>query len=224
MAMPGAWRRLAETPWLTRAVKNAWAKPAANRHFAGFCSKSGGPGWGDRTKVERLMSLRIAVALAATIGAGMLISTQAEARPDVVGFRGDYSPGTIVIRTNERRLYLVVDPGHAMRYPVGVGKAGKQWAGATRIDGKYREPAWSPPAEVKRDKPSMPDVIPGGSPRNPMGVAAMTLAGGEYAIHGTNMPGSVGGFVSYGCIRMLNADITDLYQRVSVGTPVVVTR
>ena len=82
------------------------------------------------------MSLRIAVALAATIGAGMLISTQAEARPDVVGFRGDYSPGTIVIRTNERRLYLVVDPGHAMRYPVGVGKAGKQWAGATRIDGK----------------------------------------------------------------------------------------
>ena len=69
----------------------------------------------------------------------------------------------------------------------------------------------------------MPDVIPGGSPRNPMGVAAMTLAGGEYAIHGTNMPGSVGGFVSYGCIRMLNDDITDLYQRVSVGTTVVVT-
>ena len=64
----------------------------------------------------------------------------------------------------------------------------------------------------------MPDVIPGGSPRNPMGVAAMTLSGGEYAIHGTNMPGSVGGFVSYGCIRMLNADISDLYQRVSVGT------
>ena len=67
----------------------------------------------------------------------------------------------------------------------------------------------------------MPDVIPGGSPRNPMGVAAMTLAGGEYAIHGTNVPGSVGGFVSYGCIRMLNDDITDLYQRVSVGTTVI---
>ena len=99
-----------------------------------------------------------------------------------------------------------------MRYPVGVGKSGKQWAGTTTIDGKYRNPAWSPPAEVKRDKPSMPDVIPGGSPRNPMGVAAMTLAGGEYAIHGTNVPGSVGGFVSYGCIRMLNDDITDLYS------------
>jgi lipoprotein-anchoring transpeptidase ErfK/SrfK len=173
--------------------------------------------------VERLMSLRIAVALAATIGAGMLITTQAEARPDMVGFRGDYSPGTIVVKTNERRLYLVVDPGHAMRYPVGVGKAGKQWAGTTQIDGKYRNPAWSPPAEVKRDKPSIPDVIPGGSPQNPMGVAAMTLAGGEYAIHGTNVPGSIGGFVSYGCIRMLNTDISDLYERVSVGATVVVS-
>jgi lipoprotein-anchoring transpeptidase ErfK/SrfK len=174
------------------------------------------------------MSSRIAVALAATLGAtlgaGMLMSSAAEARPDVVGFRGDFSPGTIVVKTNERRLYLVVDPEHAVRYPVGVGKAGKQWTGITRIDGKYRNPAWSPPSEVKHDKPTMPDVIPGGSPHNPMGVAAMTLAGGEYAIHGTNMPGSIGGFVSYGCIRMLNADISDLYQRVSVGTTVIVAR
>ncbi len=75
---------------------------------------------------------------------------------------------------------------------------------------------------MKHDKPGIPDLIPGGSPRNPMGVAAMTLAGGEYAIHGTNAPGSIGGFVSYGCIRMLNADISDLYNRVSVGTTVVV--
>src|ERR1700720_957949 len=84
----------------------------------------------------------------------------------------------------------------AMRFDAPQRGAGKKWAGPPRIDGKYPNPAWSPPAEVKRDKPSMPDVIPGGSPRNPMGVAAMTLAGGEYAIHGTNMPGSVGGFVS----------------------------
>ncbi|QOZ29438.1 MULTISPECIES: L,D-transpeptidase [Bradyrhizobium] len=171
------------------------------------------------------MSVRIAVAVAATIGAGVLMSSAAEARPEMVGIHADnYEPGTIVVRTNERRLYLILDSGHAMRYPVGVGKAGKQWAGTTKIDGKYTNPAWSPPAEVKRDKPNMPDVIPGGSPRNPMGVAAMTLAGGEYAIHGTNVPGSVGGFVSYGCIRMLNSDITDLYQRVSVGATVVVTR
>jgi lipoprotein-anchoring transpeptidase ErfK/SrfK len=192
--------------------------------IAGFAWNLTAPNGVPEAKVERSMSLRIALALAATIGAGMLMSTGAEARPDMVGFRGDYSPGTIVVKTNERRLYLVLDDGHAVRYPVGVGKAGKQWAGTTRIDGKYLEPAWSPPAEVKHDKPSMPDVIPGGSPRNPMGVAAMTLAGGEYAIHGTNMPGSIGGFVSYGCIRMLNDDITDLYQRVSVGTTVVVSR
>ena len=170
------------------------------------------------------MSMKIAVALAATIGASVMLSSAAEARGEMVGLRGDYSPGTIVVKTNERRLYLVLDQGHAMRYPVGVGRSGKQWAGTTRIDGKYRSPAWSPPAEVRRDKPSIPAVIPGGSPRKPMGVAAMTLAGGEYAIHGTNKPGSVGGFVSYGCIRMLNDDITDLYSRVSVGTTVVVTR
>jgi lipoprotein-anchoring transpeptidase ErfK/SrfK len=171
-----------------------------------------------------VMSKRIAMALAATIGTGLFV-TAAQARPELVPVRGsEYSPGTIVVKTNERRLYLILDDGHAMRYPVGVGKSGKQWAGVTRIDGKYRNPAWAPPAEVKHDKPSIPNLIPGGSPHNPMGVAAMTLAGGEYAIHGTNVPGSVGGFVSYGCIRMLNPDITDLYSRVSVGTRVVVTR
>jgi lipoprotein-anchoring transpeptidase ErfK/SrfK len=170
------------------------------------------------------MSMRIAVALAATIGAGVLMISAAQARPEVVGIRGEYTPGTIVVKTNERRLYLILDQGHAVRYPVGVGKSGKQWAGTTQIDGKYRNPAWSPPADVKRDKPNIPDVIAGGTPQNPMGVAAMTLSGGgEYAIHGTNVPSSVGHYVSYGCIRMLNDDITDLYQRVSVGTTVTVT-
>jgi lipoprotein-anchoring transpeptidase ErfK/SrfK len=111
-----------------------------------------------------------------------------------------------------------------MRYPVGVGKAGKQWSGTARIDGKYLNPAWSPPAEVKRAQPRLPNLIPGGSPHNPMGAAALTLSGGEYAIHGTNAPGSIGGFVSYGCIRMYNADILDLYDRVGFGTTVVVTR
>ena len=92
------------------------------------------------------MSLRIAVALAATIGAGILMSSAAQARPEMVGFRGaEYSPGTIVVKTNERRLYLILDSGRAVRYPVGVGRAGKQWAGTTRIDGKYQNPAWSPP-------------------------------------------------------------------------------
>jgi len=142
----------------------------------------------------------------------------------MVAFRGNYSAGTIVVRTGERRLYYVIGEGRAIRYPVGVGRASKQWTGTSYIDGKYVQPAWSPPADVKRDNPRLPSVIPGGSPRNPMGAAAMTLSGGEYAIHGTNAPGSVGGFVSYGCFRMYNADITDLFGRVSVGTTVVVTR
>ena len=169
------------------------------------------------------MATRIAVAGATMIGAWLLMTAVAEARPELVEVRNHFSAGTILVKTSERRLYLILDDGHAMRYPVGVGKAGRQWAGETRIDGKYRNPAWAPPAAVKHDKPDLPDVIPGGSPRNPMGVAAMTLAGGEYAIHGTNVPDTIGGFVSYGCIRMLNPDITDLYQRVSVGTLVVVT-
>jgi lipoprotein-anchoring transpeptidase ErfK/SrfK len=163
--------------------------------------------------------LGCAAALAMALGAARV-----EAR-EVVAFKdAGVSAGTIVIRTHERRLYYVLGDGHAVRYPVGVGMASKQWTGITRIDGKYVRPAWSPPAVVKRDKPSIPDLIPGGSPRNPMGEAALTLAGGEYAIHGTNVPHSVGGFVSYGCIRMFNQDVVDLYSRVSVGTTVMVVR
>ncbi|MFL5079507.1 MAG: L,D-transpeptidase [Microvirga sp.] len=166
----------------------------------------------------------LAAALLSTI---LTISAlQPAAARDVVAFHDNgYSAGTIVIRTNERRLYYVMGDGRAVRYPVGVGKAGKAWSGRVQIEGKYIRPAWSPPADVKRDKPQLPNLIPGGSPSNPMGAAALTLSGGgQYAIHGTNVPGTVGGFVSYGCFRMYNQDVLDLYSRVSVGTPVVVTR
>jgi lipoprotein-anchoring transpeptidase ErfK/SrfK len=142
---------------------------------------------------------------------------------EIVAF-SDAAAGTIVVKTAQRRLYYVIDKGRAIRYPVGVGRSGKQWAGSTAIAGKYLHPGWSPPADIKRDKPFLPNLIRSGARNNPMGTAAMTLSGGEYAIHGTNKPGSVGGFVSYGCIRMYNEDIVDLFGRVSVGTPVVVTR
>jgi lipoprotein-anchoring transpeptidase ErfK/SrfK len=142
---------------------------------------------------------------------------------EVVPFNGG-SAGTIVVRTGERKLYLALGNGQALRYTVGVGRVGRQWTGRSFVDGKHVRPAWSPPPDIKRDRPNLPDVIPGGSPRNPMGAAALTLNGGDYAIHGTNDPGSIGGFVSYGCIRMHNQDIVDLYDRVGVGTPVVVTR
>jgi lipoprotein-anchoring transpeptidase ErfK/SrfK len=150
----------------------------------------------------------------------VVVASPASAR-ETVRFDG-YSAGTIVIKTSQRRLYFVQGDGRAIRYTVGVGRAGKQWFGNSRITGKYLKPAWSPPADVKRDNPNLPNVIPGGTPRNPMGAAALTLSGGEYAIHGTNVPGSVGGFVSYGCFRMYNQDVVDLYGRVSVGTPVII--
>jgi lipoprotein-anchoring transpeptidase ErfK/SrfK len=135
---------------------------------------------------------------------------------EVVSFRG-YSPGTVVVNTSERRLYYVMGGGRAIRYPVGVGKAGMAWHGHAYIAQKNIRPAWVAVPGVTR-------TIPGGSPRNPMGAAAMGLDRGNYAIHGTNDPSSIGGFVSHGCIRMYNADIMDLYRRTPVGTEVYVTR
>lgn len=163
------------------------------------------------------------VAAALSLLAIPIITPSASAR-EMVAFHGEAAPGTIVVRTKERRLYFVLGDGRAIRYPVGVGRAGQQWSGRAVIDGKYIRPDWAPPPEIARDNPSLPEVIRGDSPRNPMGAAAMTLSGGDYAIHGTNNPRSIGGFVSYGCIRMYNRDIMDLYRRVAIGTSVIVTR
>ncbi len=169
------------------------------------------------------MLRRILFCLVATAGSLALVAP-ASARETVAFSDTAVRPGTIVVKTKERKLYLVVGKGQAIRYPVAVGRNGKQWQGEARINAKYVEPAWSPPDEIKRDNPRLPDVIAGGSPRNPMGLRALTLQGGDYAIHGTNVPGSVGHDASYGCFRMLNRDIVDLYERVRVGTTVLVTR
>jgi lipoprotein-anchoring transpeptidase ErfK/SrfK len=134
---------------------------------------------------------------------------------------GGYSPGTIVVHTHERRLYLVV--GNGRRCAIRSASAAPASNGAARRDRrKYLSPRGRRRANTARKAvPAQRHSLAGRA--NPMGVAAMTLAGGEYAIHGTNQPGSIGGFVSYGCIRMHNADITDLFARVSVGA-VIVTR
>jgi lipoprotein-anchoring transpeptidase ErfK/SrfK len=161
---------------------------------------------------------------ASTAFLAVLSATSVASAREVVAFSANVPSGTIVVRTNERRLYLVLGQGRALSYPVGVGRAGRQWAGTSFIDGKHVRPDWAPPPDIKRERPNLPNVIPGGSPANPMGVAALTLSGGDYAIHGTNQPDSIGGFVSYGCIRMYNQDIADLYERVGIGTPVIVTR
>jgi lipoprotein-anchoring transpeptidase ErfK/SrfK len=160
--------------------------------------------------------------IAATLLFALALWSEASFAREPVRFNGAQSPGTIVVRTAERRLYLVISEGKAMRYSVGVGRSGKQWFGTTHIVRKALRPAWSPPAEIRGSRPAW--VVPAGAPNNPMGAAALVLADNELAIHGTNNPGSVGGLVSWGCIRMRNQDILDLYERVSVGTRVVLMR
>ena len=95
-------------------------------------------------------------------------------------------------------------------------------AGKDRNRRAYVEPAWAPTSDIRRDNPSLPDLIPGGAPENPMGARVLTLSGGKYAIHGTNRPESIGTYASYGCVRMFNEDVIDLFRRVGVGTPVIV--
>ena len=144
-------------------------------------------------------------------------------RGQTVAYSGDAPAGTIVVETGERALYLVTGKGQAIKYPVGVGRSGQQWFGATRIVSKHIKPAWKPPESI-RGRRSPDFYIESGSPKNPMGAAALVLRDNELAIHGTNNPGSIGGFVSAGCIRMHNKDIMDLFGRVTVGTRVVFPR
>jgi lipoprotein-anchoring transpeptidase ErfK/SrfK len=164
---------------------------------------------------------RIATVIAGCAIALAGLSTGASAR-EVVKLDG-YAPGTIVVKTSERRLYYVEAPGRAVRYPIAVGMPGKEWAGETTIGRMEVNPIWSPPAEVRRDKPSLPELIPPG-PSNPLGPRAMLLSGTEYAIHGTNKRSSIGTQASYGCIRMFNEDVVELYGRASIGTRVIVQR
>jgi lipoprotein-anchoring transpeptidase ErfK/SrfK len=142
---------------------------------------------------------------------------------ETVAFDGGEAPGTIVIRTGERRLYYVL-PGHqALRYGVGVGRPGFTWAGVTRIATKREWPDWTPPAQMLRRRPDLPRHMEGGL-ENPLGARAMYLAGTLYRIHGSNEPDTIGQAVSSGCIRMTNDDVIDLYGRARVGSRVIVTR
>ena len=142
---------------------------------------------------------------------------------DTVAFDSSYAAGTIVIKTGERKLYYVTGQGQAIRYPIAVGMPGREWTGTNTVARKEVNPTWQPPAAVRADKPGLPSLIPPG-PSNPLGPRAMALAGGEYAIHGTNKRSSIGTRASYGCIRMYNEHVVELFDRVSVGTPVVVLR
>ena len=138
-----------------------------------------------------------------------------------VSFSGQYSPGTIYINTAERRLYLVLANGQALRYGIGVGRDGFRWSGVHRITAKREWPSWTPPSQMLARRPDLPRHMRGGID-NPLGARAMYLGSTLYRIHGSNEPETIGQAVSSGCFRMTNEDVTDLYSRVSVGTTVVV--
>ena len=141
--------------------------------------------------------------------------------PRRVDYNGPHRPGTVVIDTSARFLYLVGSDGTARRYGVGVGRQGFQWNGVERISRKREWPGWTPPAAMRKREPDLPKFMPGG-PDNPLGARALYLGGTLYRIHGSNAPWTIGHAVSSGCIRMRNEDVKDLYTRVDVGTKVVV--
>lgn len=141
--------------------------------------------------------------------------------PTVVHYRGREQPGTIVIDTEARYLYLVEADGTARRYGVGVGKPGFEWAGVHRVTRKAEWPSWTPPKEMRARRPGLPVYMAGGLD-NPLGSRALYLGSSLYRIHGSNEPWTIGRAVSSGCIRMRNQDVEDLYERVGIGTRVVV--
>jgi lipoprotein-anchoring transpeptidase ErfK/SrfK len=138
-----------------------------------------------------------------------------------VPFKGRYAKGSIIIDTSERALYYVTGKGQAIRYGVGVGRQGFQWAGVNRISRKAVWPSWRPPALMRKRQPGLPVFMPGG-PRNPLGARALYIGSTLFRIHGTNERHTIGRAVSSGCIRLLNEDVIDLYNRVRVGALVVV--
>jgi lipoprotein-anchoring transpeptidase ErfK/SrfK len=138
-----------------------------------------------------------------------------------VQFQSNYSPGTIIISTAEKRLYYVLDHGSAIRYGIGVGRPGFTWSGVRHVTDKREWPGWTPPEQMLRRKPELPHFMKGG-PDNPLGARAMYLGDTLYRIHGTNEPNTIGTATSSGCFRMMNDDVVDLYDRVKIGTMVVI--
>jgi lipoprotein-anchoring transpeptidase ErfK/SrfK len=138
-----------------------------------------------------------------------------------VNIEGNYKPGSIIISTSQRRLYFVTAPGEAIRYGIGVGRDGFRWGGVHKVTAKKEWPAWTPPAQMLRRRPDLPRHMEGG-PENPLGARALYLGSTLYRIHGSNEPETIGQAVSSGCFRMVNDDVIDLYNRVSVGATVYV--
>ena len=139
----------------------------------------------------------------------------------VVPYSTEHAPGTVVVDTRQKFLFLVMKNGRAMRYGIGVARSGFEWSGTHRITAKREWPSWTPPAEMRKREPHLPKFMPGGI-NNPLGARALYIGNTLYRLHGTTQPWSIGRKVSSGCIRLTNDDIIDLYNRVSIGTRVVV--
>ena len=144
-----------------------------------------------------------------------------EWQKQMVLYRTTEAPGTVIISTAERHLYLIQPGGRALRYGIGVGRDGFQWQGLLSITKKAEWPDWTPPPEMVQRQPYLPRFMAGG-PGNPLGARAMYLGATVYRIHGTNQPGTIGTKISSGCFRLVNTDVADLYDRVPVGTKVIV--
>ena len=153
-------------------------------------------------------------------------SAKSRANPvprELIDYSGPYQPNTLIVNTAERRLYHVLPDGKAMKYGIGVGRDGFQWAGTHRISRKAEWPGWTPPPAMRKRQPGLPAYMEGG-PSNPLGARALYIGSTIYRIHGSNEPWSIGQAVSSGCIRMVNDDVIHLYENVDVGTKVVVVR
>lgn len=144
-----------------------------------------------------------------------------EFRRQIVAYKTNQKAGTIIVNTGEKHLYLVLGDGKALRYGIGTARSGFEWSGTHKVSNKREWPGWTPPAEMKRRQPNLPDYMPGGI-NNPLGARAIYIGSTLYRIHGTNEPWTIGQDVSSGCIRMVNDDVEDLYARVKIGAKVIV--
>lgn len=180
-----------------------------------------------------ILAVPATAALAATNASGKSVyktnwTSSALSRPmsprfkkRIVSYETKEKPGTIIIDTGKRYLFLVLGDGKAVRYGVGVGREGFSWKGEQRITRKAEWPDWRPPPEMREREPDLPEFVEGG-PRNPLGARAMYLGNTVFRIHGTLYPDTIGRAVSSGCIRLTNDDVSDLYDKVKIGTKVIV--
>jgi len=192
-------------------------------------------GW---TETEWIMTLK-SIAARMSLAAG-LIASAALSQPEVasaqsifydwnggtrqtVAISPQVQPGQIIVSFGDRRLYHVIGRGRAISYPIAIPREQSRWEGTTSVSMKRVNPSWTPTPTMRRENPTLPTYVPGGHPRNPLGVRALYLGSSTYRIHGTDAPWTIGQPVSKGCIRMFNEDVLDLYDKIGVGTKVVVT-